>query len=402
MKFVFVIAFLLSQQVWASCESLSPTELWHKVKSSHPAIMAAKARFDVASSNTLVAQIRPNPELGLSADTGESLQGDVQSIEAGVLIPIELGGKRSARINVAKFKSEAARSSFELIQSDILINTFVEIHRLRQIIELEILQKEALKSMLRFQKSLSKRKSLSPEQEVELGAIELAASDMSLKLADTANKRLEVARHLGFYAGLDCPIQAQSLPKKIKLERLKEDKKISGGEVLIAKELLSQSMAQMELEKANGVSNMSIGPIFRYERENIDETYAVGLAVNFEMPFFDRNQGERARAAKEVVVKSIEYKNTQKEAAFDLETWYTRYHRQLTSLEESSKRSMLQVKRKKVEGFFERGVISASLVIETYRQLIEFSQSRNDFELSAIYSKAQILKLTGKINQLQL
>ena len=187
-----------------------------------------------------------------------------------------------------------------------------------------------------------------------------------------------------------------------KFEKMPFEKEILGGEVVSAKARLDQSMARMELEKANATRNINIGPIFRYEKESVDETYAVGLSLNFEMPFFDSNQGERTKAAKEVIVSHINFENTQKEAKFDLETWYTRYHRQVSSLEESSKASMLQAKRKKVERFFERGVISASLVIETYRQLIEFTQSRNEFELSALYSKAQILKLTGKIDQLKL
>ncbi|MFX3675519.1 MAG: TolC family protein [bacterium] len=402
MKFVFLIVLALVQTASASCDNLSPQEFWSKVKAVHPDLIASKARLEIADGQIVGANVRPNPQLNLSADTGEALEGDVQSIEAGFLIPIELGGKRSARMDAAQKYKAVAASDFDIHQSDTLIKTYVEIHNLRQMFELETLQKEALKSMQRYQENLNKRKSLSPEQEVELGTIELALSDMSLKLADTANKRLEISRHLGFFAGLDCAIQIGSLPKSLKLEKLIIESDVSGGEVKSAKARLDQSLAQMELEKANAARNINIGPIFRYEKQNIDETYAVGLALSFEMPFFDRNQGERTKAANEVVASRITFENTQKEARFDLETWYTRYHRLIASLEESSKASMLQEKRKKVERFFERGVISASLVIETYRQLIEFTQSRNSFELSAIYARAQILKLTGKIDQLNL
>ncbi|PIP91430.1 MAG: hypothetical protein COW01_03495 [Bdellovibrionales bacterium CG12_big_fil_rev_8_21_14_0_65_38_15] len=402
MKFVFLIVLTLVQNAWANCGKLTPADFWQKVNTSHPSIIAAKAKLDLVEGNVIGAQIRPNPQLALSADAGESLTGNVQSFEAGLMIPIEMGGKRSARMDVAGKQMTLALSDLDILKADILINTYVEIYRLRQMIELEVLQKEALSSMQRYQRNLSKRKSLAPEQEVELGTIELALSDMSLKLADTANKRLEISRHLGFYAGLDCAIEMSSLPKQLKFEKMPFEKEILGGEVVSAKARLDQSMARMELEKANATRNINIGPIFRYEKESVDETYAVGLSLNFEMPFFDSNQGERTKAAKEVIVSHINFENTQKEAKFDLETWYTRYHRQVSSLEESSKASMLQAKRKKVERFFERGVISASLVIETYRQLIEFTQSRNEFELSALYSKAQILKLTGKIDQLKL
>lgn len=402
MKFVFFGLMVTAMNAQASCGNVSSVELWSLIKTKHPKLAQAKAWESTASASLDSAKVRPNPELSVAADAGETLEGDVRSIEAGLMIPIELGGKRSARMELAHKTIRLAQKSSELTQADALIESYLQIHRLRQIDQVTKLQQDAIKTMKRYRDNLSKRASLSPEQEVELGALELALSDMELKSVSLSNERQEIARHIGFYAGFDCAIGIQSLPSQVTFNSLQGVQEVSDGEVALAQLRVEQAQADMELAKANASRNISVGPIVRYEKENFDEIYAVGLSVNFELPFFDRNQGERTSAAKSMIARELELSNIRRESKFDLETWQRRYEQSVQSLKATDKRNLLQQKREKVERFFSRGVISASLVIETYRQLIEFTQSRNDFEISALEAQAQILKLTGKINQLKL
>lgn len=394
--------FLVNANAWANCAQVRPSEFWTLIKKNHPKLLQARAYSDIAATSVDVAKVRPNPEIGLAADTGESLEGSVRSFEAEVMFPIELGGKRTARIDRANRSRELSLTEQELEQADVLIETYMSAHRLRQLGKIEALQADAIKTIKRYRDNLNKRSSLSPEQEVELGALELAMSDMELKHISVVNQQQELARHLGLYAGLNCAIGISAIPEAKKLKSLRRDNEIDGADLAVARKRVELAQASLLLEEANSWRNLNIGPIFSFEKENLDETYAIGLAVNFEMPFFDRNQGERAKAAMELAAKKIEFENVRKESQFDLDTWYNRYERSLESLNNTAREELLKKKREKVEKFFARGVISAALVIETYRQLIEFTQSRNEFELSALLAKAQILKLTGKIEQLEL
>ena len=403
MKLLSVVFMLLgSTSSLANCGQIRPNELWALIKKNHPRLLEAKAATDVASTSIEVARVRPNPEMSLSSDTGESLEGTVRSFGAEMMFPIELGGKRSARIERANRLKDLSQSEEELNRADALIETYMSAQHLRQLFQVEALQANAIKTMKRYRDNLAKRSSLSPEQEVELGALDLAMNDMMLKRINTVNQQQELSRHLGYFAGLDCAVGANAIPAAKKLGRIRRNQEAEGAVLAVAKKQVELAQASLTLEEANSWRNLNVGPIFSFQKENLDETYAIGLAVSFEMPFFDRNQGERARAAMELVAKKVELENVRKENQFDLATWYNRYERSLESLNNTAREDLLKKKREKVEKFFARGVISAALVIETYRQLIEFTQSRNEFELSALLAKAQILKLTGKIEQLEL
>lgn len=400
---IIVLGFMVwSISTHASCGKISTLDFWNRVKNNHPKLLQENAIKDanVAASEALGQRL--NPELEISADTGEANNQKVQSLEVEVLIPVELGGKREAREQVAGSDEKLAMLGFEYEQAEILIDTYTQAHRLRQIYNLEKLQRKAIKTMRRYQANLSKRSSLSPEQEVELGAIDLALSDMELKLASSVSHAQEIARHLGFYAGLNCAIDVSTIPKQATLSPISREAEVKGVELALAKLRVDRAHSQMALERANESQNISVGPIIRYEKEKSDNSYAVGLKINFELPVFERNLGGRNRAAKEVIARELEFENVRKESQFDLETWYNRYQRSVDSLQNASRNQLLQKRREKVEKFFSRGVISAALVIETYRQLIEFTQSRDEFELSALQARAKILNLTGKIDQLSL
>jgi cobalt-zinc-cadmium efflux system outer membrane protein len=57
----------------------------------------------------------------------------------------------------------------------------------------------------------------------------------------------------------------------------------------------------------------------------------------------------------------------------------------------------MEVKHKNMEELFERGIVSAALIIEAHRLMAEFAAEQNEQELKAIEALWSIYALQGKI-----
>lgn len=90
---------------------------------SSPSLEAANAGVRAASAARTVAGLRPNPEVQVQVENvgGSGLYRGTQSAETttNLALPIELGGKRSARIAVADSRSNRARLEAALTQAEL-------------------------------------------------------------------------------------------------------------------------------------------------------------------------------------------------------------------------------------------------------------------------------------------
>lgn len=92
-------------------------------EASAPSLEAAQAGVRATGAARDVAGLRPNPTLngGLEYFGGSGAYRGLRSAEAtvGVALPIELGGKRSARVGVANAQGEQARLALVIATADI-------------------------------------------------------------------------------------------------------------------------------------------------------------------------------------------------------------------------------------------------------------------------------------------
>ena len=161
---------------------------------------------------------------------------------------------------------------------------------------------------------------------------------------------------------------------------------------------LDLAQANYELEKSNSYPDLKVGPTFEYEKLNVTNTKTVGIALTMDLPVFNVNGGGRAKAAKEIIVASSQFKNIQLESELDLESWISTYRTYKDSLLTIATKKELERKHTRIEALFKRGIISTSLVIESHRQLIEFSNTRFEFEIGAVEALWNIYKMKGQLN----
>lgn len=91
-----------------------------------PSLDAAEADLRAAAAARTVAGLRPNPEVTVDAENvaGSGIYRGTQSLETttSIALPIELGGKRSARIGVADARSRRVMVQAAITQADLRFN----------------------------------------------------------------------------------------------------------------------------------------------------------------------------------------------------------------------------------------------------------------------------------------
>lgn len=403
-KFLVMFFIICTLDANAQCNVNNPNDILELVKKNHPNISLNNAKGKALESSIEIAEQRPNPELDAESTVGDSIEGSIYRTSVSLKHTFELGGKRDSRIEVAKntFKTGMAVADFENQQA--IISVVIMLHRLRQVYELIPLYKESLSAFSKILQTIKGRKSVSPEQEVEGETLELAVNDYKLKISQLNSEKINLSTHLSFFMGSNCIVPRNALPFIVNLdEDLKNDFKVKNYSKLKAATLaLELAKSNLELEKSNSYPNLQIGPTYEYEKLNVSQTNTVGIAITMDLPILNINGGGRAKASKDVLAASLNLRNVKEESNRDIQSWIQKYNQYKESLKTIANKEKLEKKHRKIESLFKRGIISTSLVIESHRQLIEFFNTRFEFENGATEALWNIYKLSGEIESKKL
>ncbi len=348
------LSFLLSTSVQAQCNINTPSELLEMIKKNHPRISINKSKSHVLEKSIDYADQTPNPELDAESTVGDSTEGNVYTTTVTLKHTFELGGKKRARVNVAKSNYKLGMAAARFENEDSLIDSIKSIHRLRQIYEIIPLYEESLSAFNKILKTLKKRSSISPEQRVERETLELVTNDYKLKMSQLNSEKVRLSKHLTFFTGTNCIIPRNSLPNDVNLSESFDDSKKtdSYSKLNYAKSALDLAQANYELEKSNSYPDLKVGPTFEYEKLNVTNTKTVGIALTMDLPVFNVNGGGRAKAAKEIIVASSQFKNIQLESELDLESWISTYRTYKDSLLTIATKKELERKHTRIEALF--------------------------------------------------
>ena len=401
MKFTHMAIFMtiLGVKAFGECELKEPNQVLNLIKLNHPSIMLNKAKVDTSKESITMASESPNPELDLSTVAGKSEGVHTAEHTLEIKHRFELGGKRDSRIQVATNSFKTAKAFSRYQNESTIIDVVIKLHRLRQVHELIPLYEESLQAFSKILVALKKRKSLSPEQQVERGTLELATNDYKLKISQLDSEKINLNKHLSFFMGSTCLIPKLALPPSPNLDETFAPKSSlsSYSKLEAARLFVETAKSSLELQKSNATPDLRIGPTYKMDKEGANEVNSLGLALSIDLPVFNTNSAGKAKAAKELIAAKLSLKYIQDESLLDLEAWIAKYKRFSHSLKTIANKEDLERKHQKIERLFKRGIISTSLVIESHRQLIEFSNTRFDFEQGAVEALWEIYKINGEI-----
>ncbi|KJZ34337.1 MULTISPECIES: TolC family protein [Pseudomonas] len=264
----------------------------------NPELAAAQWEIGIAEGDRQQAGLIPNPEVSWEA---EDTRRESRTTTVMLSQPIELGGKRGARIDVASRAQDAAGIDLEskrnALRADV-IQAFSSAQIAQQQVQLSRQSLELAEQGLRVAQGRIQAGKSSP---VEGTRAHVQLSEVRLELSraerDQANAYQQLAQVMG--APLPTLVSVQTAaqgmpvvpPPTQLLERLNET-----AELRLAKLQIDQREASLALEKTQRIPDLTVSVGSQYSELERERVNVVGLSMP--IPLFNRNQGNVLAAAR--------------------------------------------------------------------------------------------------------
>jgi cobalt-zinc-cadmium efflux system outer membrane protein len=267
-------------------------------------LVAARYDIETADAEKLTARLRPNPQLtvGLS-DLPVNFSGPLikeQTYSYGISHTIELGGKRSKRIDVADANSDLARGQFQMVVWQLTNDVKRKFYTVVLNQSLLNLARENESTFAEIVKHTSELVNAGEISGLDLERVEVEKLKFDTDLANSERDYEVALRDLRFALGGDYRAMDMDVSGTIDYEPYQfsftelRDRALAERPDLKAAQLSERAAdANIRLQNAQRIPDLTLGG-------GVDQvpsgtsTYTMGVGVT--LPVWDRNQGERAKA----------------------------------------------------------------------------------------------------------
>lgn len=325
-------------------QGTSSTDLVQRALASNGELLAARIEIEKARARLRQAGLRPNPILEVEHTTGR-LTGSAgeQESSIGIDVPIEVGGKRRRRVELAQAELEAVEAEVadreRRLTSEVRLNYAEALAALRELDTMENLNRLDLQTTRFVQARVNEGES--PPLELNLLMVEV---DRLRSRRALVEGRLTVALlRLQSLAGIPPgePIRlredltAPSLPAPpASVDAAIEIALRTRPDLRLAK--LNEEVAHAGLKLANALSSPEVSAFTRFtiNRSTFDDTpvgvirdrdklLTVGVSVG--IPVFNRNQGGKAEAVAAISQARIRREFLEALVRAEVRSAYARY-----------------------------------------------------------------------------
>ncbi|MGH8389354.1 MAG: TolC family protein [Pseudomonas sp.] len=281
----------------ASSTTLTLDQALQTALVANPDLAAAQWDIGIAEGDRKQAGLIPNPTVSLEA---EDTRRDSRTSTVLLSQPIELGGKRGARIEVASRAQDAAGIELErkrnALRADV-VQAFSSAQTAQQRLQLSRQSLQLAEQGVRVAQGRIQAGKSSPVEgtraQVQLSEVRL---EQSRAERDQANAYQQLAQVMGAPLPTSVDVQAAqqstlAVPSTRLLERLSET-----AELRLARMQIDQREASLGLEKAQRIPDLTVSVGSQYDATERERVNVVGLSMP--IPLFDRNQGNVLAAAR--------------------------------------------------------------------------------------------------------
>jgi cobalt-zinc-cadmium efflux system outer membrane protein len=267
-------------------------------------LVAARYDIETADAEKLTARLRPNPQItfGLS-DLPVNLSGPLikeQTYDYGISRTIELGGKRSKRIETANANSELARGQFQMVVWQLtndLKRKFYTVVLNQSLLNLAQENETTFAEIVKHTTELVNAGEISG---LDLDRVEVEKLKFDTDLAN-AERDYEVAlRDLRFalggdYRAMDIAVTGSIdyEPHQFSHDELLDLALAARPDLKAAKLSERAADANIRLQDAQRIPDLTLGGGLEQVPTGTS-SYTFGIGI--ELPVSNRNQGERAKA----------------------------------------------------------------------------------------------------------
>ncbi len=317
-RFVYI---LIPMSIWCgSCFSASPPEKLTveqavaEALEKSPALLAERANISVADARIVTARLRPNPVLSAGGDHmpllntrfNEDNGAGPTEYNLRADLPLERGGKRRYRTEVAQGSRTVAESSYQNAARAFVLDVQSAFVDALQAKESLALAKENLKSLNQIVEINQVRMKAGDIAEVELIRSRLAALQFETTVRQWELKQRAALARLQTLLGRPRYSAAFDIAGELRRDRTVPEAEQARTQALeLRPDLkaqradLDRARAEVHLQLAQGKVDYTVGTEYRRQQGVNGKSNSLGLFFEAPLPFYNRNQGEIERARQE-------------------------------------------------------------------------------------------------------
>lgn len=367
------------------------------IQEIHPETVSVEKINEVSEKLANQGEAWINPVVSFETTGGTNLGSSVFESEARFSQTIEFSGQRSARNKRGKALGEIFKAeSLSKIEEITLIGAKF-LYRLSQLREEMPKIEESISRFKTIKNQYQSRPRLNPEQEATLGLVQMAISEFEFRLNQANTERNEILTELTAITNLSEEEITSNLPKLKtvwpEIQNSNDDYKSSF--ILKSKAEIDLTKSEVDLARAQAWPEFTIDLIAQNRIDGSYQYQLFGAGFSLPLPLFQRNQGEKSLKAVEFSkAQNIHQANLKKHEAI-LKNLSNTYRKSVSNLNNTPSDDSIEKKHKKAEQLFAQGLISGPLIVETHKQILEYTQIRYQEELKAIESLWRLYILNG-------
>lgn len=382
----------------------------------HPNVKRALAELRSRRAALGLAGQRPNPDI-----EGRALRsGDSSSVEAAIVHTFETGGKRDARLNLARARIAEAKSLVELTRQQVLLEVLDLLIQYKHANTEHAALTEAQGVYRRLVARLARYPYLSPSNRAALAVFRTGVHKADLQLAALQQEQRALLGRLRVIAGPRFAPTPVFLPSQNRASWPAAGAPVGEpAAIALGKARIELARAGLASEKSQAWPNLSIGPAIEYRRDSLPTrdvyTYGsggpsygsvagrrfsqaeIGIAFRLTLPLYNRNDGGIKAADAELDA-----------ARADLPLLESRFHEERVAHSDSYTRlvkllsdsgSELEAQERRhaqLENDMYRGTIEPALIVELHRELLDTIKQRNEAEHRARLLLLRLRFLQGR------
>jgi cobalt-zinc-cadmium efflux system outer membrane protein len=379
-------------------------------------LAAEKLNVSVAEAREITARLRPNPVLSVSGQTlnllGSVLGGTFtvdgplgpNQFNVHTEVPLERRAKRTNRIGVARAEKSLAELGVREVLRQIIAgvqNAFVDVQQANENLKLAQENLQRLDNVVTINEARNRAGDLS---RVELDRSRLAALQYRAAVQQ-AQLQLDQAKiQLQQLMGRTRRTTAIDVAGELRRETLAEG--LDGltrlavarrPDYLAAQQAQARSRADLQLQLANRKVDYSIGAEVSRQFAYGFAGNSLGLYVSVPLPIFNRNQGEIARAQREIQLFGARATALDLGIRTEVDRAYRQYafSRQLLLSVETDMLAKARSVRDTTEYSYRRGEASLVEFLDAQRAFNDAMQTYNDARANYARSLYAIDTITG-------
>lgn len=369
-------------------------------------LSAARYGISVAQAREITARLRPNPVLSLSGDHLDLLGTGFNAINnAGpnefawrTDFILERGGKRAARMNLASLETSLAELRFRDALRRLVLDVetaFVDVQLAKENLQLAQENLASLNAIVKINTERVRTGDLAP---VELERSRLAAmqyetavrkADLELRQAKTRLQLLLGRSTTSIEIDVTGPIRRDQ--QRLELAQIRTLAQTQRPDLLEMRQTQVRNQADLRLQLAQGRVDYSTGVEYRRQQGIAGTGNSLGFFFSAPLPVFNRNQGEIARAEREIQQAKAQILALEARIDSEIASAWQQYTTSRELLEDIEERMVAKARdvRNTTEYSYRRGEASLVEFLDAQRAFNEIMRSYN--EARANYAKSLYL-----------